>query len=526
MFQKLISQINRIGILPEDENLVKNQKNFLVYQALLMSMGGLIWGIICLLVDKPFHSAIPFCYIFLSLLNISLFHYFKNFKASLIFQTIISLFLPFVFQWLFGGFLASGSVAIWAVLSLAASLSYSGIRASFIWICLFIFLFIISVVFDSFFEAHFSENISLSISVFLIMLNIGVVSVCVFFLMLFYISQTHQSYNKVKGAQQIAIELEKMAALGQLSAGVAHEINTPLGSIKALTFETRISMEQMPRNLFLVFNRIDDRQKSELLKLITSHHLQKDFMTTREERAIRKKMESEVIALGVEDPVEIAGMLVQINITHINDSLLSLQGPYFKDCILLLYRYFIIQKNNFTILSSVEKASRIVNALKMYLHKETDGKAERYQLKESIETVLTIYQNQMKSGIDISFDVSENIFLQGMADEMGQVWTNLIVNACQAMEFRGELKITAKETENKVMIEFSDTGSGISPEAGDKIFEAFYSTKKIGEGTGLGLSIVKKIILKHKGSISYTSELNKGTTFKVEIPKISELNIL
>lgn len=526
MLKKTIQRINQIGLLPGDDGLVKNQKNFLVYEAILMSIGGVIWGFICLSLKKPLQSTIPFGYVVLSFFNIIVFHYYKLFKFTQNFQTAISLFLPFIFQWFLGGFAASGASILWAILALAASLSYSNMRNSFFWILTFVFLTIISGVFDSDFKQLFPVDYGDDIAVVLLTLNISLVSVLIFLLMLFYISENQKSYYKMKDAQQIVVESEKMAALGQLSAGVAHEINTPLGSIKALTFETRISMEQMPRNLFLVFNRIDDKQKAELLKLITSHHLQKDFMTTREERAIRKKMESELIALGVEDPVEIAGMLVQINITHINDSLLSLQGPYFKECILLLYRYFIIQKNNFTILSSVEKASRIVNALKMYLHKESDGKAERYQLKESIETVLTIYQNQLKSGIDVSFDVSEYIYLIGIAEEMGQVWTNLIVNACQAMGFQGELKITAKETEDKVMIEFSDSGSGISTEAGDKIFEAFYSTKKIGEGTGLGLSIVKKIILKHKGSISYTSELNKGTTFKVEMPKLKDVNIL
>jgi len=519
MLKKTIDRINQIGLLPEDEGLVKNQKNFLVYEAILMSMGGLIWGIICLLVDKPFHSAIPFCYIFLSLLNISLFHYFKNFKASLIFQTIISLFLPFVFQWLFGGFLASGAVAIWAVLSLAASLSYSGVRASLIWIFLFIILFIISVVFDSFFEVTFSENISLSISVFLIMLNIGVVSVCVFFLMLFYISQTHQSYHKVKDAQQIAIESEKMAALGQLSAGIAHEINTPLGSIKALTNETSLSLEQIPRNLFVVFNRLDDNQKKSLLEFITGHHIRKDFLTTREERSIRKKLTDELTTHQISQAAEIASQLIQIDIIHLNESLLALKGPFFKDCILLIYRFFIVQKNNETILSSVEKASRIVNALKMYIHNTENNKPETYQLKESISTILTIYQNQLKSGVDILLDIPEAITLTGYAEEVSQVWTNLIVNACQAMNFKGELKITAKENGDHITILFTDTGCGIPIEAADKIFEPFFSTKKIGEGSGLGLSIVKKIIDKHHGKISFSSEINKGTTFFVVLPK-------
>jgi len=87
------------------------------------------------------------------------------------------------------------------------------------------------------------------------------------------------------------------------------------------------------------------------------------------------------------------------------------------------------------------------------------------------------------------------------------------------MNFKGELKITAKENGDHITILFTDTGCGIPIEAADKIFEPFFSTKKIGEGSGLGLSIVKKIIDKHHGKISFSSEINKGTTFFVVLPK-------
>jgi signal transduction histidine kinase len=156
----------------------------------------------------------------------------------------------------------------------------------------------------------------------------------------------------------------------------------------------------------------------------------------------------------------------------------------------------------------------------MYIHNAENNKPEIFHLKESISTILTIYQNQLKSGIDVLLEIPETIYLSGYAEEVGQIWTNLIVNACQAMDFKGELKIGAEEKEESIIVSFSDTGCGIPSGVKDKIFEPFYSTKKIGEGSGLGLSIVKKIIDKHQGSISFVSEINKGTTFYVELPKL------
>lgn len=520
MFKKIILQINQLGLLPEDDGLKKNQKNFLVYEAILMSFGGFIWGFICLYLGKPLQSSIPFGYIILSFFNILNFNYYKWFKFTQGFQTAISLFLPFIFQWLLGGFEASGASILWAILALAVSFSYSNLKTGFFWIIIFVLLTVISGIYDSDFKALFPVEYGEEVSIKLLTLNISMISVFIFLLMIFYISENQKSYYKMKDAQQLVVESEKMAALGQLSAGVAHEINTPLGSIKALTNETRISLEQIPRNLFVVFNRLDENQKKALLNLITHHQIRKDFLTTREERVIRKQLTEELTTHQIPEAAEIASQLIQIDMLQLNDSLLTLKGPFFKDCVLLLCRFFIVQKNNETILSSVEKASRIVNALKMYIHSAENNKPETYHLKDSISTILTIYQNQLKSGIEVILDIPETIYLTGYEEEVSQVWTNLIVNACQAMDFKGELKISAEENSEDVTILFADTGCGIPTGSTDKIFEPFYSTKKIGEGSGLGLSIVKKIIDKHHGKISFVSELNKGTTFYVNLPKL------
>jgi signal transduction histidine kinase len=483
-----------------------------------MSFGGLIWGGICLYLNKEFQASVPWGYVVLSIFNIFAFYKLKNFPVTQGVQTGISLLLPFIFQWIMGGFLASGASMLWAILALAASLSYSNIKTSLIWLFIFLSLTFVSGFSDRYFISRFPTDYGMDIYILLLTINIAFISSLIFFLIIFYVKENDKSYFKVKAAQELVIESEKMAALGQLSAGIAHEINTPLGSIKALTNETGANLIQIPRNLYVIFNRIDDERKKVLLQLIAKHEIQKDFLTTREERKIRKDLATSLQSEEIGNAEKIADMLVQIDFFKPDELLLKLKGPYFNDCVEVLYRFFIVQKNNITILSSVEKAARIVSALKMYIHSGEKLKTEKYQLKENLETILTIYQNQLKSGIQVSFDVPADIYLVGFAEEMGQVWTNLIVNACQAMGFNGTLSISAREEKEKVIVLVSDTGCGIPPQIGDKIFAPFYSTKKIGEGSGLGLNIVKKIIDKHSGNISYTSAINEGTVFKVEIP--------
>ena len=518
MFSALITSINRIGILPTDEGIEANKKRFVVYESILMSFGGILWGTICLLLDRVEQSVIPFAYVVLSAINIALFKRYKWFVFTQGFQTGISLLLPFLFQWHLGGFYASGGVMLWALLSLAASLSYSNTRASIIWLVTYVALTAFSGIFDPVFASWFPSNYDMGLSLKLISMNIAVVSTLIFVLVIFYVSENTNSYAKVKDAQQMLIQSEKLAALGQLSAGIAHEINTPLGAIKAIAQESHAMGKSLVHNLLKLYRNLSAPEIEALLVFIETHKVKYDFLTTREERPLRMMLQKELEALNLEHAALLANKLCQINIYTIDAGLEKLIGPNFPLIVDTLHLLFLEQKNNNTTLTSVEKASRIVKALKMYLHTSGSNTPERYNLRESLDTVLTIYHNQIKHGIRVAVDVPDDIELVGYSEEIGQVWTNLIVNACQAMNFAGTLVIKAHVKSNSAHIAISDTGCGIPDEIGDRIFDAFYSTKKIGEGSGLGLDIVKNIVLKHNGKISYVSQVGAGTTFHIELP--------
>jgi len=519
MTSKLINRINQIGILPGDEILASNKKRFVVYEAILMSLGGLGWGTLCYFyLERPMQSMIPYGYVILSAMNIMLFARFKWFAFTQALQTGISLLLPFLFQWFLGGFYASGGVMIWALLSLAASLSYSNSRTSVMWLIFYVILTAVSGIFDAYFAATFYWPVDMELSLGLISLNVAVVSTLIFILVIFYVNENSSSYAKVKDAQQMLIQSEKLAALGQLSAGIAHEINTPLGAIKAIAQESRTLGKTLSKNFLELYSVLSDEELRLLLHIVQTHKIKNEFLTTREERPLRMMLQKELEERGLEHSSLLAGKLCQINIYSLEAPLDKLVGPHFALITDTLHHLFMDEKNNSITLTSVEKASRVVRALKMYLHSSESNEPEAYNLRESLDTVLTIYNNQIKHGIRVAIDVPEDIRLVGYSEEIGQVWTNLIVNACQAMEFSGTLVIKAQVINNHAQISISDTGCGIAKEVGDRIFEAFYSTKKIGEGSGLGLDIVKNIVLKHNGKIRYNSEEGKGTTFHIDLP--------
>ncbi len=519
MFGKLIEKINTIGILSSDEGILINQKRFVVYEAILMSFGGILWGVICLFLEKYPQSVTPFGYVVLSALNILLFARFKWFSFAQGFQTGISLLLPFIFQWHLGGFYASGGVMVWALLSLAASLSYSKTKTSVFWLLTYVVLIIFSGFFDHVFIEWFPTHTDLEVSIKLITMNISVVSVLIFLLVIFYVSENTKSYIKVKNTQHMLIQSEKMAALGQLSAGIAHEINTPLGAIKAIAEESN----NFTNKIFHICNKLhyqlSKEQNEALTNFVAEHKIQTNFLTTREERNIRNSLAKKLDELGIKNSNGLSQQLILIDVYDVPDFFKHISPELLPDLITLLHTIFIQEKNNQTTFTSVEKASRIVRALKMYLHSSTEEKMEKYNLKQCFDTVLTIYQNQLKQGVVVSISIKEDLNLVGHVEEISQVWTNLIVNACQAMNFNGNLKIKAEEKQESILISISDTGVGIPLEIQHKIFNPFFSTKKIGEGSGLGLDIVKKIIEKHMGKIYFESIENQGTTFFVEFPK-------
>jgi signal transduction histidine kinase len=358
-----------------------------------------------------------------------------------------------------------------------------------------------------------------SISLVFLVVNILCVSSIVFALVLYYSIMNTSNLTKIKQTYTKLINSEKLAVLGQISAGVAHEINTPLGAIKSSAEESINGFEEFMTKLPAVLSSLTAEEKDFFVLFVSSISPQNQFLSTKEERHNRKILRTSLEDLGVSNPRFISDRLVQVGIYEITPEIEILaKQSNFDELVMIIYNLLIQQKNNKTISLAVDKASRIVLALKSYLHSSGNEEPEPVDIINNLETVLTIYNNKLKQGIDVVKEFKDVPKVMAISDKLNQVWTNLIINAIQAMDNKGKLTIAVKPFEDFVEISISDTGKGIPDEIQEKVFDPFFTTKSSGQGTGLGLDIIKNILTDHSGTISFESTVNVGTTFYVKLP--------
>jgi len=508
-----------IGIIDTDEALIAFQKRFLVYQGTFMSVGGILWGTLCVAAKVFPPSIIPYGYAILTALNFWLFYKTKRFAIVRHVQTFISLLLPFIFQWWLAGFEQSGAVMLWSILALASSATYLDAKSSIFWLIAFILLTLLSYYTDDYFRLHFNNNWPANLTRIFLLLNIIVNGAIIFLLFLYYVEAQKSITRELMKTYSKLLDSEKLAALGQVAAGVAHEVNTPLGAIKSSAEESSIAFFEIIQKLPIVLATMTNEEKDIFVEFVTTASPNIVTLTTIEEREKKKELRSALEGAGIENSRFIADRLVQVGLFEMTPSLKKLASlTQFEDLIMITYNLLNQQKNNTTIIMAVDKASRIVKALKTYLHTTGSEKPELINIKDNIETVLTIYHNRLKQGIKIIKQYEEVPDVSVFPDQMNQVWTNLIINAVQAMGNKGTLTIGIRQEDNCAVVSIKDTGTGIPKEIQARIFEPFFTTKVSGEGTGLGLDIIKRILTKHSAKILFESEEGVGTTFYIKIP--------
>ncbi len=283
-----------------------------------------------------------------------------------------------------------------------------------------------------------------------------------------------QTLARLKDTQAQMIQSEKMASIGQLAAGVAHEINNPTGFV------------------------------SSNLKTLADY--EKDFSTLIGK--YRKLVEDlEDIMAREKCCSALSGQVERI---------VALEDEMDMDFILDDVKNLVEESREGT-----ERIKKIVLDLKDFAHPGED-KLQSADINQCLESTLNVVWNELKYKTTVTKAYGDLPIIQCYPHQLNQVFMNLLVNAGQAIEKKGEIKIATRADNGYVEIEINDTGSGIAKENLPKIFDPFFTTKEVGKGTGLGLNVSYNIIKKHKGTLGVTSTVGKGTTFTIRIPVNSD----
>lgn len=322
----------------------------------------------------------------------------------------------------------------------------------------------------------------------------------------------------LKQTQQKLVDSEKLAALGQLIAGVAHEINTPLGAIRSSIGNFKSSLNIILKDYPNFINQLSLETKEVFFSLLDDSIKNQHLLTSREERTFKKEITSVLQSRHIANAYSFADTFVDMNVVENIEKYIDLLNLEDSEAIMdMAYKLTGMQRSTNNIEFAANKASKVVFALKNSSRIGYSDEIKLSNVIDGIETVLTLYNNQVKQGIEVSkkYEIIPEILCY--PDELNQVWTNILHNAIYAMELKGNLDIKAYTKNSNVVVSITDSGKGISPSEIDKIFNPFFTTKPAGEGTGIGLDIAKRIIDKHNGKIEVESIPGK-TTFRVFLP--------
>jgi len=325
--------------------------------------------------------------------------------------------------------------------------------------------------------------------------------------------------DRVREFTRLEQQRDKLAALGKLSAGLAHELNNPsaaaVRSAEAL-LQCLDRLRKLERDPSLneanceQISIVEDAIRGELKPAVFQDELER---SDREE-ALTNWLESN----SIKEPWKVAAMLVEGNLEK--DHLQQLQavaGPAFPSELARFATILEMERIAQQIGHSTRRISSLVRAIKEYSYMD-QSPVQAVDIVHGIENTLTILEHKLRKGVIVQRLIDPDLpLVTANGSELNQIWTNLIDNAADAMKSKGVITIRATRDENSVVVEIGDNGPGIPKDLQSHIFEQFFTTKPVGQGTGLGLDAVRRIVGKLNGSVSFTS-VPGDTRFQVRIP--------
>ena len=516
---------------PKDTDDIRLEKLSIFMVASACSIAGCIWTAMYVFVfGWGVTALLPLAFTIIVGLSLLVSHLSKNHHYAIYAQIICIIYITTLIQWSIGGVLDSGVVMVWAFLGPICALMFFPIRQSIIWFFLYLLNLAITVIFNDFFSSS-GQVVAENIRLFFFAMNMSVASTVVFIFASYYVNNAikeNEKANKLLETnlqQEITLrQSEKLATLGKLSAGMAHELNNPAAAAQRGVAQLQDAIKKLEQTRFKL-GQLDLATKQ--LQILEAHT---QLVDQRQKQAIQLdplarsdqeyELESWLEDQNIEEAWNLAPILVNIGYSPsaLSELVESFPRSQFATIVTLLCHTYSAHSLLEEIGQGTSRISEIVKALKSYSFMD-QAPTQAVDIHEGLNNTLIILKNKLQSGVRVRQEYAENLpKIEAFGSELNQVWTNMIDNAISAVKGQGEIVLKTYRENSWVVVEIRDNGSGIPPEIQGKIFDPFFTTKAPGEGTGLGLNISHNIIVqKHKGKIAVYSKPGE-TCFEVKLP--------
>jgi signal transduction histidine kinase len=483
-WQNILAALANIGVTPDDDEEIKLQKNVLIKTSIFISVAAVIWGSIYVWFGEARAGLIPLSYAFLStcsLMVLKISNIFRLFRLS---QIISILFLPFLLMMALGGYINGSAVIVWSILAPIGALLSGKLRQAKFWFFAFIFLVLLSGFLQPYLR---TDNVlSESVIVLFFIINISTVSFITFLILNYFVKQKNKVIKLIRKNRELEVnqlqqevmlrQSEKLATLGRLSAGIAHELNNPAAAGLRGSKLVQQSILNLENNLINLGSMNLSKRQLDIFEIFTEqihiraiNPLRMDPLTRSDHE---QELESWLENQKIEDTADLASMLVAAEFTVEDLSKLTENFSTEQFPVVMSVLYTMFQSSNLLeeIRQGTGRISDIVKSLKSYSYQDK-APLQSLDIHQGINDTLIMLRSQLKTGITVQRDYNQNLpQIQGYSNELSQVWTNIIDNAITAMNGNGKLIIKTFLEDSWVVVQISDSGHGIPKEVQDKIF--------------------------------------------------------
>jgi signal transduction histidine kinase len=521
---EVVARLEPWSCQPGDDDRARTQKAQFTLAMTLIIPAGLVWGLVYFLAGATTAAVMPLAYAVLSGANLFVLHRTHRFWWFQTTELALIVALPFLLQLALGGYVAGSAVVLWAILGPLFAVMYASERQVVVWFGVFLAAVVVAGVAQPSLDPDNSLPHWL-ITVFFV-LNVGVVSGIALGILLNFVrgrDRLHELERAYFDQSVMLRQREKLATLGTLAAGVAHELNNPAAAVRRAAEQLRPVVDGLRTHGLDLAGGDGSGGAGAAARLAArapAAESGRPALSPVQQSMREQELEDWLDDHGVPEPWEVATSLVAlgVGVDDLDDLAGATDPRRLGAAVTLLADGHAATGLAEAIAEGARRISDIVSALRSYSYLDR-GTVQVVDLTEGLESTLVLLQAKLKDVV-VRREYAERLpTVPVRGNELNQVWTNILDNAVDAMGGRGTITLRTAATDDDVVVEIEDDGPGMPAEVAGRVFDPFFTTKAPGQGTGLGLNISFNIVVQqHGGEISVDSEPGR-TTFRVSVPR-------